>query len=153
MTKKLNWIDYVLIVGVLLVGIMAVFYLTQKDEVRIESNKTEITIYAEAMNILPEAVDLIKVGDKVVALGTYQDAVIEEVQVEDYVYMDAVNGELKEFESATRKRVVVKITGMANKYGPYIDLGGQEIKAGSKYYIKTDHFEAYGNVMTVSVNE
>lgn len=153
MKKKLNWVDYLVIVGVVLCVIVAVLYFTKKGNVKIETNKTEITIYAEASNLLPEAVDLIKSGDKIVALGTYQDAVIEEVIIEDYVYMDAVDGELKVFTSPTRKRVVVKITGKANKYGPYIDLGGQEIKAGSKYYIKTDHFEAYGNVMSVSINE
>jgi hypothetical protein len=83
-------------------------------------------------------------------MGSFQDAEIIDIEYRDAYVVEAIEGQLEAIEQAGLKDIIVTIRGKANQYGPYIDLGGQEIKAGSKYYIKTDVFEAYGNVVEVT---
>lgn len=151
MKKKLNYIDGLIIVLVLAVIAGGVWYLTKDDaESGIITRKTEVVYKAEAKNLIDSTVEQIQVGDKLVAMGSVQDAEIIDIQYRDAYVVEAVDGQLVPIVQAGLKDIVVTIKGKANQYGPYIDLGGQEIKAGSKYYIKTDVFEAYGNVVEVT---
>lgn len=155
MTKKrFNYIDILIILAVIFVIIIAAWFLTRdKGERLVSSGKVDITFIAEADSVPNEALDQIQIGDNVVASGRFQDAKIVDYEIYDSEELVAIDGELKMISDPERKKIVVTISGKANKYGPYIDLGGQEIKAGSKYYIKTDIFEVYGYVVKVLVDK
>jgi hypothetical protein len=151
MKRKLNYIDGLIIILVLVVLAGGVWYLTKDDgEGGITTRKTEVVYKAEAKNVVENALEQIQVGDRLVAMGSFQDAEIIDIEYRDAYVVEAIEGQLEAIEQAGLKDIIVTIRGKANQYGPYIDLGGQEIKAGSKYYIKTDVFEAYGNVVEVT---
>lgn len=148
--KRFNYVDILIILVVIAVIIVGAWFLTRdKGSEVISSGKVEVTFIAEADSVPLEALDQIKIGDHVVASGRFQDATIVDYEILDSQEIVAIDGELKMISDPERRRVVVTISGKANKYGPYVDIGGQEIKAGSKYYIKTDVFEAYGYVVKV----
>ena len=152
--KKFNYVDILIVIVVIAVLIGGFIYL-QKDnggEASVSSNIT-VTYIAEADQITKEAVQQLQVGDAIVANGTYQDAYITEIEVFDSTYVSAIDGEILYVNNPNNSKIRVTISGKANKFGPYIDLGGQEIKSGSRYYIKTDVFEAYGSVVKILENE
>ena len=151
MKRKFNYIDGLIIVLILAVLVGGTWYLNKdSDNGGIITRKTEVVYKAEAQNILSDAIEQIQVGDRLVAMGSFQDAEIIDIEYQEAYTVEAVDGQLEKVPQAGLKNIVVTIKGKANQYGPYIDLGGQEIKAGSKYYIKTDVFEAYGNVVEVT---
>ncbi len=149
--KKLNYIDGLVIVLICVVLIGGIWFVTRDGgESGIITRKTEVVYKAEAKNILDSVADQIQVGDTLVAMGSFQEAEIMDIEYKDSYLVEGVDGELVAVEQAGLVDIVVTIKGKANQYGPYIDLGGQEIKAGSRYYIKTDIFEAFGNVVEVT---
>lgn len=148
--KKFNIIDGIVVLLLIVVGVGAYVYLTKDDSISaVETGKTEVTFIAQADGVLDSVVDTLKVGDQIIGNGYYEDATIVDVLVEDSCRIDAVNGELILVETPELKKVTVTISGTANKYGPYIDLAGQEIKGGSGYTIRTQFFEAGGKILTL----
>ncbi len=151
MKKKINFIDVIIIIGVVVVIAGAFWYFTKAngDTAVGSSNKVEITFVAEADNLQNDAVQQLKVGDILVSNGVFQDGKIQDIQISKSTEVVAIDGELIEIEIEELSKITVTIQGKANKYGPYVDLGGQEIKAGSKYYIKTDTYEVFGYVVQI----
>lgn len=152
MRKKINLVDIIVLVAFVAVVAVGILYFTGRDSSPIGgavSGKVNIVYVAEADNIPEEMLTQLKVGDQLVSAGAFQNGYIKDVQVFKSTDVEAVDGKIVSYELEETRRVVVTIEGVANQYGPYIDLGGQEIKAGSPYYIKTDLFEAYGNVVNI----
>lgn len=148
--RKFNYIDVLIICVVIVVLIAGYMYLSKDNkEVKVSSNQVEVTFVAEADPVLNDALQQLAVGDVLVANGVYQEATITSIEIKDSAVATAIDGQLVMVANPENKKMVVTISGKANKFGPYIDLGGQEIKAGSKYYIKTDMFEAYGMIVNV----
>ncbi len=157
MKKKLSVLDLVIVVVVLSVLVGGFFFMrsrNQGNDYQASSGKVDVIFVAEAVNIPEAMLTQIAVGDQLVAAGSYQNASIQSIEVFKSTDIAAVDGKIVSYELEETRRLVVTIQGQVNKYGPYMDLGGQEIKAGSPYYIKTDQFEAYGNVVNIqSVGE
>lgn len=157
MKKKFSVLDLVIVVVVLAVLVGGFFFMrsrNQGSDYQASSGKVDVIFVAEADNIPEAMLTQIAVGDQLVAAGSYQNASIQSIEVYKSTDIAAVDGEIVSYELEETRRLVVTIQGQVSKYGPYMDLGGQEIKAGSPYYIKTDQFEAYGNVVNIqSVGE
>lgn len=155
MKRKFNIIDALVILAVLAVLAGGYWYMNRDKDTTaaVETGEEKITFVAEATKIYPDTVDKLQVGDKVVAEGRYQEGVITEVVIEDDATYAAKDGEIIRVVDPTIKRIQVTIEATVNRYGPYMDLGGQEIKAGEPYWIQTDKFKAYGNVVTVLEQE
>ena len=146
--RKINYVDIIIILAVVIVLVAGYMYLTKDNSGATSvSNKVNVTYIAEADQVKNEVVQQLKVGDIIVANSIYQNAEITKVEILESYTLDAVDGQIVKLPSAETVKVRVEISGEANKYGPYIELGGQEIKAGARYYIKTDIFEAYGSVV------
>jgi len=152
--RKFNYVD-VLVLVVIIVVLIAGFLFLKKDNSGggFVSNNVMVTFIAEADEITKEAVQQLHVGDSIVANGAFQDAVITNIKILDSGSVEAIDGELQMLADPSYSKIRVIISGKVNKYGPYMDLGGQEIKAGSRYYIKTDVFEAYGYVVKIIVDK
>ncbi len=154
MKRKFNIIDLLIVIAILAVLGGGYWYMNRdQDATAIETGEQKITFVAEATKIYPDTVDKLQVGDKCVAEGQFQDGVITDVVIEDDATFAAKDGEIIKVTDTTMKRVVVTVEATVNRYGPYMDLGGQEIKAGKTYWIQTDQFKAYGSVLTVLVQE
>jgi hypothetical protein len=147
---KFNYIDIIIIIIIIGVIVAGIMYMSKDDDTEVVvSGKEHIIFIAEADGIDANTIKDLKVGDKLVALDSFQDAEITDIQVFDAEGVDVVDGEVITYSIAEKVRLVVKIEGNANKYGPYTEIGGQEIKAGSKYWIKTDTVQAYGYVVNI----
>ncbi len=152
MKKKFSVLDGFIALVALAIIAGGVIYFTGRDQGNINqtgSGKVNIVFVAEADNIPEAMLRQLEIGDQLVASGRFQDAKIKDIEIYKSTDISAVDGEIVSYELEETRRLVVTIQGQVNKYGPYIDLGGQEIKAGSPYYIKTDQFEAYGNVVNI----
>jgi len=148
--RKFNYVDITIIIIVIVVAIGGFMFLKKDSgETSFVSNNINVSFIAEADNITNEAVQQLQVGDAIVANGTFQDAYITSIEILDSGNMVAIDGQIQMLANPSYCKIRVTISGKANQFGPYIDLGGQEIKSGSRYYIKTDIFEAYGSVVKI----
>lgn len=155
MKKKFNSIDVLIVVVILAVLAGGIYYLShaKNDDSGIVTGKRQVTFIAEATEILPAVCDQIKVGDTIVAMNTLQDGKIVKVESFDTRVKAAVGNEIVTLNDPTTKTLRVTIEASVNQYGPYMDFGGQEIKAGAQYWIKTETMHALGNVVNVIEEE
>ncbi len=157
--QKRNWniLDVVILIMAILVIVMFLNrnQIFKKQEVTSSSNgKTTVYFEAEAFKLTQGSAGSFKIGDKITAQNKYQDGVIEKVELRNTV-KTVVNpkGELIAFEDPLEKVLVIGIRAEANKLGPYIEIGGQALKVGGNYFIKTDNSEVYGKIKFIEVKE
>lgn len=153
--KRFNIVDLVFLVLIIAVGVGGYWYLTKDNggSSSVETGKTYVKFTAVADNVLAPTVDSLKVGDAVIAKGYVADAKIIDISISDATTVSAKDGELFVVSKADRKKVTVTIEGYGNQYGPYMDLAGQAIKAGVGYIIRTESFEATGQILSVLDSE
>lgn len=150
MKRKFNVIDVLIIVVVIAVGIGGYFYITQEDKGdSVFVGKKKMTFMAQAFNIEPEVSKTIKEGDVLVANERVQDAIVKKVEIYDMDMVSSKDGELIAVKNPDKKRVVVTIEATVNKYGPYTDFAGQEVRSGVNYWIRTKEMHMYGQVMKI----
>lgn len=150
MKRKFNGIDLFVILIVIVVAVGAYMYLSKDDsDEPIIAGKQTITYIAEAYEVDPAVCDNINIGDKIVAVGKYQDALIKEFYVEDTLVEAVKDGQIIQVEDPTTKTLRVVIEAKVNRYGSYMDFGGQKIKSGESHWIKTDKMSAYGYVVKI----
>ncbi len=153
MKRKFNAIDVLVILIVIALIAGGYLYLNRDNDdtagVEIFTGKKTVTFIAEAYKVNSDVCKAVNVGDQLVAVGQLQEGYIKEVLVADTADVAAQDGQLIQVNDPTTKRLVVTIEALANKYGPYIDFGGQEIKAGSSYWIKTEDVTAFGIVVKI----
>lgn len=158
MKRKLNIVDYVIIAVILIVlAFGAMFLLRSKGKksegAKIITGRQSVEILAEAHTVLPNVASEMKVGDKLVAQKTFQNGEVLEVEVSEDYEIGAKNGEIVKLPLAQFKCVRVKIRADANRYGPYLDLGGQMLKVGENYWIKTDKANLFGSIIGLKLLE
>lgn len=157
MKKKFNGFDYFVFVMIGLLILGGGYYIYRQgqgpSEKQTPSESKAWTFVVEAENVLEEVAASVQVGDQLVAMNKYQAAYIEAVEViPDYSY-EMIDDQLEKREKESRYRLRVTIQGDVNQYGPYVDLGGQELKVGLDYWIKTDHMHALGRIVDVISKE
>lgn len=155
MKRKINSIDILIAIGVIVLLIGAYMYLSRNDtdDSFTISSDHRITFMVEADKLLPGMGAKIAVGDQLVANGSYQDAYVTDVSVSEFKMTIANKGALAVVSNPTREIVRVTIEARVNKYGPYRDLSGQEIKAGLGYWLKTDDVVTLANIVKIIEEE
>ncbi len=143
-----------IVVATLFVGYTKFIKKTPETPTGTGSNKKEIYIVAEAYRQDANVVASIKEGDTLVAQNKYQPGKIDYVEIRDndYVATDK-EGNLIAAKDSIEKTIEVGITCQANVSGPYIDSGGQMIKVGSIYWIKTSKGQISGFVKEIRLDE
>lgn len=150
MKRKFNIIDVLVVLLIVVVLVGGYLYLNRdRGEAAVISGNDKIVFIAESNEVNPEVCNNIAVGDRLVAVGRYQDAYVTEVLVEDMADVAAKDGQIIQVNDPTLKRLVVTIEATVVKYGPYMEFGGQEVKAGVNYWIKTDKISTFGQVVNV----
>lgn len=151
MKRKFNIIDILVIL--LILGVVAGgYWYLKKDDIsstQFVSGKETITFIAEANKVNPEVCENIAIGDQLVAVGNFQDAYVTDFYVEDMPDTSAKDGQIIQVNDPTLKRLVITIEAKVNRYGPYMEFGGQEIKGGVSYWIKTEKISAFGQVINI----
>lgn len=151
---KFNIIDLVLV----LIIIMAVFFVINKfsdnDTTVNSSTKKQIYLVAEAYKQAPNVVESIVEGDTLVAQNKYQNGTIDYVKIRDNDYLSTTSdGKLVASKNSLHKTIEVGIKCEGNINGPYIDSGGQELKVGLSYWIKTSKGQIRGFIKEIKIEE
>lgn len=155
MKRKINIIDIIIILIVIAVIIGCYLHFskdsqsTQVDNI-FKIGKEKVTFVLEGDNIRPELCDKISINDNLIVLGDYQDAMVTNVEVYDHESVAAVDGEIIAVDDPTMKRIVVTIEANVNRYGPYMDIGGQLLKSSVKFWFKTDKMTMLTKVVDIT---
>ena len=143
----INIVDLiVLIVIVALVAAMGVRYMSGRSQQgETQASSEEMYCYATIVARLqpPEMGEYLNVGDHLVANGSFTDAEIVSVDVEPGAYV-GVNDEGVAVESTHPiwKDITVVAKQKLDPNAVTLKLGGQEIRVGYDYILKTQNVEA-----------
>lgn len=154
MKKKWNWIDTMLILIVILV---IVVFLNRnkimnkgKDIVTLGGKNIVITL--EANELTEEMVSELKVGDQIFSQNKLQKGFVEEINISPKINsIVGDNGKIITYEDEEEILITVKIKAEVASSGPYMDLGGQEIKVGLAIIMKTTTVEFPGTIKHIEV--
>ncbi|HZH93027.1 MAG TPA: DUF4330 family protein, partial [Tissierellaceae bacterium] len=106
----------------------------------------------EVDELKPEMVTDLKAGDQIFSQYRLQNATIREVETRP-MEIKAVNGqgEVQVIESQDLVTLQAVIDAQVVTSGPYMDLGGQEVKVGLTFVLKTTEFEAMSDIKHIEV--
>jgi hypothetical protein len=153
MKRKWNWID----TAIVLVIVLAVVGFINRDKILNKennqaSNKREITITVEAEELTEEVITKLKRGDKIFSQYRLQDAEIVDFEIFPSIKTQVgPDGKIRSFEDDHESTLIAVIDASAISSGPYIDLGGQEIKVGLSFILKTTDFEVLSEIKHIEV--
>lgn len=153
MKRKWNILDTIVVILILiLMGlIINKDRILSKAEDNAKSNQKHIVFVAEVKDLSPNDDSYMAQGDKIFSQYKIQDAEITNIEVTPHkeVYVNP-QGIMQEYETNTVD-IQVKIEGNVATSGPYMDLGGQEIKEGLPFILKTTKAEYLSNIKHVEI--
>ncbi len=153
MKRKWNWIDTAVVI---LVIAAALLFLNRERLIggvtAGPSNTKDIVMTVEVDELKPEMVTDLKAGDQIFSQYRLQNATIREVETRP-MEIKAVNGqgEVQVIESQDLVTLQAVIDAQVVTSGPYMDLGGQEVKVGLTFVLKTTEFEAMSDIKHIEV--
>lgn len=112
------------------------------------------TVYATVRIplVIPQVADKPKVGDKIVSGSSYTEVEIVDVKVvPSQVVTSRDDGTRFLATDPWNKDVYVTVKGKTGIPDAEINLGGQEIRAGKDYYVKSFTYELKGTIVDVKV--
>ncbi len=147
----INIVDLIIVLLVLLVGAGAAYKLTHRSE----QGKT-VTVEFQVMipHVRPELAQAIKVGDRMVKGGSYTDVTVKDVQVRPgySVNVDSRGQRVESFDPYLKDVYVTNVVATVISSAAII-AGGQEVRVGKEYYVKSRDYEFKGTVVKVEVKE
>lgn len=152
---KINIFDIFIILILILLVFLLVNRKNIKSSIGKEAKRTVIITTEAKDNITEDSIKTLKVGDKIFSQETFQDAEIISIDIEAKKN-EVINskGEVVLVDDYEFINPIVKIKANVNYSGPYMSLGGQEIKAGIDMYVKTKDNAYLGHIKNVEeVNE
>lgn len=150
---KFNVVDLFVALSIICVLVVGIWYFFLKDvDMGATLNQSEeqaVVFVAKAYEVNKEAVDLIKAGDILVALDTYQPGKVLEVIIESSQFVEAIDGQLVTVNDPALYDLTVTIEAYPNIQKAYMDLGNQQIIVGNPYWIKTADMHAQGEIIAI----
>lgn len=154
--SKLNIVDLIVILVIIAMIAAAAVKVTSGSASQESGGNTEQTeeqyCYATIIaRLQPEEVgNNLKVGDHLVANGGYTDAEIVDVQMKaaDYVGVNS-EGETVKSEHPMWKDITIVAKQKLNPSDVTLKLGGQEIRVGYDFIIKTQMVETKATVRNI----
>lgn len=105
-----------------------------------------------APGVRPEMLTGVKVGDKMVSGSSYTNVVVKDVKVRPaYMITTDSAGRRVEAVDPYLKDLIVTVEGKTVISGGTINLGGQEIRRGKDYFIKSLDYEFKGLILDVVI--
>lgn len=146
----INIIDLIILLVILLVAAGAVYKFTHRDE----GKPVQVEFQVMVPHIRPELAQAVKVGDRMVQSGSYTNVTVKDVRIERgySVNVDA-RGQRVESYDPFLKDLYVTNTGSTVLSSAAITMGGQEIRVGKDYYVKSRDYELKGTIVKVEVKE
>lgn len=154
MKRKWNWIDTTII----FIVILAIVVFLNRDKFKQAnvgggSNRKNIVITVEGSDITADMVTDLKIGDKIFSQNSIQNATVEDIQISPKENTKVgADGRIITYEDAQEATVTVTINAEVVTSGPYMDLGGQEVKVGVPFIMKTTQVEFPADIKHIEVN-
>jgi len=146
-----NIVDLIIVLAILLVATGAYYRFSHQGA----AGKT-VNVEFEVMlqHIRPDLAQAIKVGDKMVSGSSYTNVTVKDVQIKPgySINVDA-RGQRVESIDPYLKDVYVTNTGTTTLSSATITMGGQDIRVGKDYYVKSRDYEFKGTVVRLEVKE
>ncbi|MGM0396664.1 MAG: DUF4330 family protein [Bacillota bacterium] len=153
MKRKWNWIDTVIVV--LLIAAAVLFLNRERLTGGISagsSNTKDIVMTVEVDEFKPEMLTDLKEGDQIFSQYRLQNATIREINTRPMEMKSVnINGEAESYQSQDLVTLEAVIDAQVVTSGPYMDLGGQELKVGLEFVLKTTEFEAMSDIRYIEV--
>lgn len=113
------------------------------------------TVYATVRIplVIPYVADKVKVGDKIVSGTSYTDVEIVKVEAKpSEVVTSTAVGERKLATDPWNKDLYVTVKGKTGIPEAEVNMGGQEIRVGKDYFVKTFTSELKGTIIEVKID-
>ncbi|NPV29912.1 MAG: DUF4330 domain-containing protein [Firmicutes bacterium] len=115
-----------------------------------EVAEVEVTVIAPFVR--PDAAEAVKVGDRLVASGSFTDARIVDVRIEPgLIATTRADGTRLLTRDPYNKDVYATIRGKAAVGEPDLRLGGQEVRIGKEFFLKTQTVELKAEVTGIKI--
>ncbi len=154
MKNKWNWVD-TLLIGIIVLGVLVFLNrnkILDKSKEVVSSGGKSIVITIEAEELTRDMITDLKVGDQMFSQNNLQKGFVRDIQVEPKLHSYIKeNGQLGTYEDKSDIKVTVTVDAEVASSGPYMDLGGQEIKVGLPIIMKTTSVEFPGIVKYIEV--
>ena len=147
---KFNFIDVIIILVVIAVGIIGFSILTDQED-SLPTSIVQVKVRVEFDNIDVKFEKTIKSGDQLIALNTKQSGLVHDIIVEPFINVEAINGQLVETQDPSYCRIIVLLDITSTQYGPYMDFSGNELKSGKSFDLETDDYAFSGKIIDVKV--
>lgn len=154
MKKRWNWIDTAITIIIMLavVAFLNKGKIINKSKEVVTAGGKNIIITAEASELTKEMITDLKVGDQMFSQNNLQKGFVEEIDINPKIQsVVGEDGKIVTYEDAEEITVTVKIKAEVASSGPYMDLGGQEIKVGLPIILKTTTVEFPGTIKYIEV--
>jgi hypothetical protein len=140
-----------LVVLALIIAIVCGLYLKLKPGGKARQiAEVEVTVMAPFVR--PQAAEAVKVGDRLVANGNFTDARIVDVRVEPgLIATTKADGTRLLTRDPYNVDVYATIRGKAALDQPDLEVGGQEVRIGKEFYLKTQTVELKGEVIGIKI--
>jgi len=152
--KRWNWIDTTITIIIILavVAFLNRGKIINKSKEVVTAGGKNIIITAEASELTKEMVTDLKVGDQMFSQNNLQKGFVEEIDINPKIQsVVGEDGKIVTYEDAEEITVTVKVKAEVASSGPYMDLGGQEIKVGLPIILKTTTVEFPGTIKYIEV--
>lgn len=147
----INIVDLIIISVVLLVAAGAAYKYINKS-----APGAAVTVEFEVMipHVRPELTEAIKAGDRMVQGNSYTNVTVKEVRLNPgySINVDARGQRVESFDPYL-KDVYVTNTGTTTLSSATISMGGQDIRVGKEYFVKSRDYEFKGTITKVTVKE
>ena len=149
-----------LLVALVIIGVIAVIGIRLTSSSRnadgqnpLNSQK-EIYVTLYGNSIVPEAIETLKTGDKLVANNVFTDAEIVSVDMVPAAYITTnSNGDAILTEHPIWKDITVVIKDKVNASNPILKAGNQEVRVNYNFILKTQQFEANCKVRGIELKD
>ncbi|MCL6611467.1 MAG: DUF4330 domain-containing protein [Peptococcaceae bacterium] len=147
----INIVDLIILLVVVLAAAGAAYKFTHKS---LQGKSVTVEFQVMIPHLRPELAQAIKVGDRMVQGSSYTGVTVKDVQIKPgySVNVDA-RGQRVESYDPFLKDVYVTNTGTTVLSSASITMGGQEVRVGKDYYVKSRDYEFKGTVVKVEVKE
>ena len=146
-----NIIDLIILLLIVLVGAGAAYKYTHKSA-QGEIRTVEFQVMVPCVR--PELAAAVKVGDKMVKDASYTPVAVKSVDIKPglSVNLNAAGQKVIAYDPYLKDVYVVN-EGNVNISSATITMGGQEIRIGKDYYVKSRDYELKGTIMGITIKD
>lgn len=147
----INIIDLIIILLVLLVAGGAYYKFSNKT---VQAKQVTVEFQVLIPHVRPELVDAVKAGDKMVQGESYTNVTVKNVEIKPgfSINVDSRGQRVASYDPYL-KDIYVTNTGTTALTSAAIRMGGQDIREGKEYYVKSRDYEFKGTIVKVDVKE